>query len=100
MSWIVIILLPIAIIGGLTAIGFLHSLGQAWVSRIQAGAQDPGALQARVDELEQRLDEAEAALRQLPDTEDRLTDMEERVEFSERLLQQLREKERLMPGGE
>ena len=100
MSWMVIVLLPIAIIGGLTAIGFLHSLGQAWVTRIQAGTQNPGALRTRIDELEQRLDEAEAAIRQLPETEDRVADMEERVEFTERLLQQLREKERLMPGGE
>ena len=95
-----VVIIVLAILAGLTAIGILHNLGEAFVARIRSGTPHPGALGTRVDDLEQRVDEAETALRQLSEAEDRLADMEERMEFAERLLQQLRERERLMPGGE
>ena len=93
----------LAIVGGLTAIGVLGSLGNAYAQRIKTSPVDTERLTRRMDEMEQRLLEAETALRELAPDYDRLVDLEERIEFSERLLQQLRSRDQLPPpadGGE
>jgi hypothetical protein len=48
--------------------------------------------------LELRVAEAESQLAVLSSDSDRVLELEERVEFTERLLQQLRSREHLPPG--
>jgi hypothetical protein len=95
MSFILGILI---IVGGLTAIGVLGSVGNAMAARLKATPTESAQLHALIRELEHRLAEAEAQLAMLSSEGDRMLDLEERVEFTERLLQQLRAVDRLPPG--
>jgi hypothetical protein len=95
MSFILGILI---LVGGLTAIGVLGSVGTNMASRLRTGPQDSARLHELIRELEHRLAEAEAQLAMLSSDSDRMVDLEERVEFTERLLQQLRTQDRLPPG--
>ena len=88
----------LVIVGGLTAIGVLGSLGNAMAARIKAAPTDTAQIHELIRELEQRLVEAEAQLAMLSSEGDRVLDLEERIEFTERLLQQLRARDQLPPG--
>jgi len=96
MSIIVVIL---GLVGGLTVIGVIHEIGGAWAARLKNTAADASELHRRLVELEHRLAETDARLRDLAAEDDRLLDLEERVEFAERVLQQLRDPGRLPPGS-
>lgn len=95
MSFILGILI---LVGGLTAIGVLGSIGTNMASRLKTGPQDSARLHELIRELEHRLADAESQLAMLSSEGDRMLDLEERVEFTERLLQQLRAQDRLPPG--
>ena len=86
------------LVGGLTAIGVLGSVGTNMATRLKAGPEESARLHELIRELEHRLAEAEAQLGMLSSEGDRMLDLEERVEFTERLLQQLRSVDRLPPG--
>jgi hypothetical protein len=88
----------LVIVGGLTAIGVLGSLGNAMAARIKAAPSDSARLHELIRELELRVAEAESQLAVLSSDSDRVLELEERVEFTERLLQQLRSREHLPPG--
>lgn len=96
MSILVVIL---GLVGGLTIIGVVDKVGSAWAARLKSTAADASELHRRLAELEQQLAETNARMRELAADDDRVLDLEERVEFAERLLQQMRDPERLPPGA-
>ena len=87
------------IVAGFTAIGVLNSIGSAVAARIRSGPRDDPALAERLREIEGRLADLESHAGAPPEGDERVLELEERVEFAERLLQQMRERERLGPGG-
>lgn len=91
------VIILITLLGGLTGIGVLHQVGRAWAERLRHESPTDPDLAARVVELEQRLADLETDV--AATSEDRIVELEERVEFTERLLQQVRSGPRVGPGG-
>ncbi len=75
-------------------------LAPAIARRISGHSVDSNAILRKLDDTEQRLAETESRLRALSEgTHERLLDVEERLDFTERVLQQERER-RPLPRGE
>ncbi len=95
------VLTLLLLVGGFGAIAMMMSLGGALVKRI--GTTSPGSadLQRRLAELENRLVAAEEELAdQAASTGDRFLEVDDRIEFAERLIQEMRARDRLPKGRE
>ncbi len=89
MDWFLIILI---MAGGCAA----FPIAIAFAKRIEAAPS-----QSKLAELERRLAETEDGLAEHSSRVDgRFLEMDDRLEFTERLIQQLRDRERLPPGGD
>ncbi|HXI21354.1 MAG TPA: hypothetical protein VNH46_09725 [Gemmatimonadales bacterium] len=85
----IILVMVLALVG---VVRILGPIARAFARRIEGKAGDPEVLQAQIDELRGRMQEAEAR-------EDRLLELEERLDFAERLLARQRDPARIEPGG-
>ena len=92
------VLTLLTLIGGFAAIGAMATIASAVAKRLRGGSGPSEEVMHRLEETEQRLSEAEARLDELSGADARLAELEERSEFTERLLQQQRERERLLGG--
>lgn len=93
-----IVLLVLLTFAGLTGIGVLGVFGLNLVGRMRSAPNDSKILLQRLDDIEQRLDGTDERLELLPRFDEQILDLEERIEFTERLLQQNRERDRLPPA--
>ena len=83
----------IAVTGAGTVAYLAVAFAGALVKRLERPVNPGTELEARVEELQARLDRLEGA-------EHRMAELEERVDFTERLLAQGREQARIGPGQE
>ncbi len=91
------VVILLTLIGGFAAIGAMATLANAAAKRIRGDAGS-SEITSRLEETEQRLADAEARIDELSRAEERLEELDGRMEFAERLLQQQRDRERLLPG--
>lgn len=91
------VLLILLAFGGLTGIGVAGVFGLALVGRMRLTPGDSASAR-RLQDLEERLGDAEERLAQLARSDEQLLDLEERVEFVERLLQRTSHRDGLPPG--
>ncbi len=86
------------ILGGIALIVLASRTAPALAARLSGQVRDP-EYERRLRDVEERLNEVQERLVGLAaDAHDRLLDLEERVDFTERVLQQNREQEKLEPG--
>ena len=83
----------IAVTGAGTLAYLAVAFAGVLVKRLERPVNSATGLEARVEELQARLDRLEGA-------EHRMSELEERVDFTERLLAQGREQARIGPGQE
>ncbi len=91
------VLLILVAAGGLIGIGVLGVFGLTLVDRFKSGPTDSRMLQQKLDDLEQRLMETQEHLAQLSRPDEQILELDERLEFTERLLQQIRNRDGLPP---
>ena len=91
------VLLIVLAAGGLVGVGVLGVFGLTLVDRLKSAPTDSKVLHQKLADLEQRLAETEEHLAQLSRSGDQILELDERLEFAERLLQQMRDRDRLPP---
>ena len=94
------VLIILVAAGGLIGIGVLGVFGLTLVDRLKKAPADSRMIRQRLDDLEQRLGETEEHLAQLSRSDEQILELDERLEFAERLLQQIRNRDRLPPRGD
>ncbi len=89
------LLMVLIIVGGCAAL----PIAIGFAKRIEAGPPQSTELEKKLAELERRLAETEDGLAEHSSSVDgRFLEMDDRLEFTERLMQQLRDRERLPRG--
>ncbi len=91
------VLLIVLAAGGLVGVGVLGVFGLTLVDRLKSAPTDSKVLHQKLDDLQRRLVETEEHLAQLSRSGEQILELDERLEFAERLLQQMRERDRLPP---
>jgi len=91
------VLLILVAVGGLTGIGVLGTFGLILVERFKKMPAGSRELRQRLDDLEQRFRNTEELFSQLSRLDERITALDERLDFTERLLQGPRDRERVPP---
>lgn len=86
------------ILGGIALIVLASRVAPALAMRLSGQVKDPD-YERRLRDVEERLGEIQERLVGLAaDAHERIMDLEERVDFTERVLHQNRDQERLEPG--
>ena len=91
------VLLILVAAGGLIGVGVLGVFGLTLVDRLKSKPTGSGRLHQKLDELENRLTKTEEHLAQLSRSDEQILDFDERLEFTERLLRQMRDTDKLPP---
>jgi hypothetical protein len=91
------VLLIVVAAGGLVGVGVLGVFGLTLVDRLKSAPTDSRMLHQKLADLERRLMETEEHLAQLSRSNEQILELDERLEFAERLLQQIRNRDRLPP---
>lgn len=92
------VILIIVAAGGLIGVGVLGVFGLTLVDRFKNAPAGSGELRRKLDDLEQRLTQIQEQMAQLSQLDERILDLDERLEFTERLLKQPSDGERIPPS--
>jgi len=92
------VILIIVAAGGLIGVGVLGIFGLTLVDRFKQTPVGSRELRQRLDDLEQRLTQTQEQMAQLSQLDERILDLDERLEFTEHLLKQPSDGERIPPG--